>query len=39
MKDMDELLKQNLLSDCVPDESLNASILEHSRKELEDYYS
>lgn len=32
MKDMDELLKQNLLSDCVPDESLNASILEKAKE-------
>ena len=31
-KDMDELLKQNLLSDCVPDESLNASILEKAKE-------
>ena len=34
MKDMDELLKQNLLSDCVPDESLNASILEKAKETL-----
>ena len=32
MKDMDELLKQNLLPDCVPDESLNASILEKAKE-------
>lgn len=32
MKDIDELLKQNLLSDCVPDESLNASILEKAKE-------
>lgn len=32
MKDMDELLKQNLLPDCVPDESLNASILEKTKE-------
>lgn len=32
MKDMDELLKQNLLSDCGPDESLNASILEKAKE-------
>lgn len=32
MKDMGELLKQNLLSDCVPDESLNASILEKAKE-------
>lgn len=32
MKDMDELLKQNILPDCVPDESLNASILEKAKE-------
>ena len=32
MKDMDELLKQNLLPDCVPDESLNTSILEKAKE-------
>ena len=32
MKDMDELLKQTLLPDCVPDESLNASILEQAKE-------
>ena len=27
MKELDELLKENLLPDCVPEKSLNASIV------------
>lgn len=27
MKEMDEFLKENLLPDCVPEKSLNASIV------------
>lgn len=32
MKDMDELLKRNLLPDCVPEECLNASILKTAKE-------
>ena len=32
MKDMDELLKRNLLPDCVPEERLNASILKTAKE-------
>lgn len=32
MKDMDELLKRNLLPDCVPEERLNASILKKAKE-------
>lgn len=32
MKDMDELLKQNLLPDCVPEECLNASIVKMAKE-------
>ena len=32
MKNMDELLKQNLLPDCVPEEHLNASVLKKAKE-------
>ena len=32
MKELDELLKENLLPDCVPEKSLNASIVKKAKE-------
>ena len=32
MKELDELLKENLLPDCVPEKSLNASIVKMAKE-------